>query len=208
MVAMSGESSQMFHLLHIVRIRGRVGTGSVAAAMGVDEPAAASLLHEAADDGHVELHDGRAAGWALTPDGRATHAALLANERQAPRTDELHAAYGAFLTLNDDLKAVCTEWQLRPDGALNDHRDARYDRRVIAALERVDGRAQPVCADLGAARRRFGTYGQRLRCALERVRVGDVEWFTSPAIDSYHTLWFELHEDLLQTLGIARAEGR
>ncbi|MDQ1375434.1 MAG: hypothetical protein QOJ09_2772, partial [Actinomycetota bacterium] len=25
-----------------------------------------------------------------------------------------------------------------------------------------------------------------------------------PLIDSYHTVWFELHEDLLSTLGIER----
>ena len=32
-----------------------------------------------------------------------------------------------------------------------------------------------------------------------------VEWFTRPMIDSYHTVWFELHENLLATLGIERA---
>ena len=27
---------------------------------------------------------------------------------------------------------------------------------------------------------------------------------TKPMIDSYHSVWFELHEDLLATLGIER----
>ncbi len=31
------------------------------------------------------------------------------------------------------------------------------------------------------------------------------EWLTKPTILSYHTLWFQLHEDLLATLGLERA---
>ena len=29
----------------------------------------------------------------------------------------------------------------------------------------------------------------------------DAEWITSPTRDSIHTIWFELHEHLLATLG-------
>jgi hypothetical protein len=52
---------------------------------------------------------------------------------------------------------------------------------------------------------RFGRYSARLRTALERVVAGEPEWFTKPVLDSYHTIWFELHEDLLCTLAIERA---
>ena len=34
---------------------------------------------------------------------------------------------------------------------------------------------------------------------------GDTEWITSPSIDSYHTVWMQLHEDLLLALGRDRA---
>ena len=68
--------------------------------------------------------------------------------------------------------------------------------------------AEPICDDLGALLDRFRGYGPRLTEALERVRAGDVDWFTKPMIASYHTVWFEMHEDLLCTLGIERgAEG-
>ena len=30
------------------------------------------------------------------------------------------------------------------------------------------------------------------------MRAGDSDWFTKPMIASYHTVWFELHEDLLE----------
>jgi len=40
------------------------------------------------------------------------------------------------------------------------------------------------------------------------VQGGDGEWFTKPTVDSYHTVWFELHENLLATLGIERGAER
>ncbi len=48
--------------------------------------------------------------------------------------------------------------------------------------------------------------GRRLDNALARVQAGDFDWFTTPVIDSFHTVWFELHEDLLSTLGIERSK--
>jgi hypothetical protein len=77
---------------------------------------------------------------------------------------------------------------------------------VVGRLADLDSKVQPICADLGAALDRFGRYGARLADALERVRGGDHDWFTKPMIASYHTVWFELHEDLLATLGIERSQ--
>jgi hypothetical protein len=64
----------------------------------------------------------------------------------------------------------------------------------------------PICEELARSLRRFANYGPRLTTALERVRSGDIDWFTKPMIASYHTIWFELHEDLLATLGIERGQ--
>ena len=64
----------------------------------------------------------------------------------------------------------------------------------------------PIADDLAAALPRFGRYGPRLTNAVDRVRAGEVDWFTKPVLDSYHSVWFELHEDLLATLGIERGE--
>jgi hypothetical protein len=106
------------------------------------------------------------------------------------------------------LLEVCTDWQMRTlDGrqVLNDHRDGSYDRAVISRLRTIDGEIQPVCTSLAAGLGRFHNYGPRLSNALKKVESGEIDWFTKPIIDSYHTIWFELHEDLLSTLGIERA---
>ena len=64
---------------------------------------------------------------------------------------------------------------------------------------------QPICAALKDNLERFATYGDRFTYALKLVLDGEVDWFTKPMIESYHTVWFELHENLLSTLGIDRA---
>jgi pyruvate,orthophosphate dikinase len=55
---------------------------------------------------------------------------------------------------------------------------------------------------------RLGGYPDRLAHAHDRVVAGDHAWLTRPTVDSYHTVWFELHEDLLATLGRSRSDER
>jgi hypothetical protein len=140
------------------------------------------------------------------------HAHLLAAELDgAHARGGVDAAYRQFLLLNTRLLEVCTEWQLRDvDGVstVNDHSDHAYDAAVIEQLADLHDEVEPICNDLAAALDRFAAYGPRLEHALQRVRSGDSDWFTKPMIPSYHTVWFEMHEDLLTTLGIERgAEG-
>jgi len=55
---------------------------------------------------------------------------------------------------------------------------------------------------------RIAWHSRRLAAAMERLREGDERYFTGVTVDSFHTVWFECHEDLIQTLGRERiAEG-
>ena len=72
---------------------------------------------------------------------------------------------------------------------------------------RIDDSAQRICGELANRLSRFGVYGFRLSSALERVLAGDSA-FVTDSLESYHTVWFQLHEDLLVTLGISRDEER
>jgi len=53
---------------------------------------------------------------------------------------------------------------------------------------------------------RLADYGVRLRRALEGATRGDGRYVASPRVDSYHGIWFELHEDLIQLAGRTREE--
>ena len=46
----------------------------------------------------------------------------------------------------------------------------------------------------------------RLDEAYDKVLAGEHDWVSGARIDSYHTVWFELHEDLLRMLGREREE--
>ncbi|WP_433135864.1 hypothetical protein ACQPZ8_27025 [Actinomadura nitritigenes] len=87
--------------------------------------------------------------------------------------------------------------------APNDHSGPVYDARVLNRFADLGGRAGAGAADLSAALPRFGRYRVRLTAALDRARSGALEHLTD-STTSYHTVWFQLHEDLLATPGIPR----
>lgn len=203
---MPASSDPGFLVLHALRLKGFADTPVVAALTRLDEAEAAKHLEAASVEGQATRRDGRITGWALTADGRARHAELIREELDASGTrSSVEDGYRRFLEFNNELLSVCTDWQLR-SGALNDHTDASYDEAVIGRLQYVDDQVQPVTRDLGAALERFGEYGNRFTLALDKVKKGERDWFAKPMIDSYHTIWFELHEDLLATLGIERSK--
>ena len=63
-----------------------------------------------------------------------------------------------------------------------------------------------IVADAAAHVPRLSTYGTKLAGAWARVKAGDVAWLTRPIADSYHTVWFELHEELIGVAGLTRQE--
>jgi hypothetical protein len=191
-----------------LRLRSFAPAAAVAETAGLAEADTEARLQLLAQGGLARFRDGRTTGWMPTPEGRTEGEARLAAELDATGTRAaVDGAYRRFLTINQRMLDVCTDWQLRPvDGeqVVNDHTDADHDQRVVTALAELDGLVQPIVADLAEALERFGGYGPRLAAALTKVQGGETDWFTKPTIDSYHTVWFELHENLLATLGIER----
>jgi hypothetical protein len=207
---MAHRSEPRFLVLHGLRLKGFAEAGPVADGAGLAVDDVEVALQALAGEGLVSRREGRISGWCLTPDGRVEHRRLLGDELDASGAKAVvDDAYRRFLEVNPELLAVCTAWQLRPEGdasVLNDHSDADHDRRVVERLVAVDEAVRPITADLERQLERFGRYGPRLGAAVERALAGDGDWITKPIIDSYHTVWFELHEDLLCTLGIERGE--
>jgi hypothetical protein len=192
-----------------VRLKGFADVGPIVDASGLDAADVDGLLAELGTHELARHRDGRVSGWTLTPAGRALHAELVAAELAAAGCEaQIKAAYREFLGLNPRLLATASAWQLRQqDGqaVVNDHSDAAHDARVLADLRALHTDVAPLVARLGSLLARFGRYGTRLSSAVDRVEAGEQDWFTKPLIDSYHTVWFELHEDLLSTLGKERA---
>lgn len=119
---------------------------------------------------------------------------------------QITAVYEAFLPINRKIREVCTAWQCRPDGSVNDHGDSVYDAEVRELLEDVHEAIQPVLRRLERLLADSGRYLTGLEEALDRFDDGDRQWLASPLCDSYHTVWMRLHQELLLVLGISRAE--
>lgn len=196
-----------FLVLHGLRLKGFADTPSLADLTGLDHAAVEQTLEVVAGDGLVRYREGRLSGWMPTTEGRTIHAEMIIQQLDMIGGREvIDSGYRRFLGLNDQLKQVCTDWQLR-DGELNDHSDPAYDRKVIDDLLEVHVEVEPVTGHLSAALARYSRYTDRLTRAARKVDAGEHGWFTGVTIDSYHTVWFQLHEDLLVTLGIDRSEG-
>jgi hypothetical protein len=194
-------------VLHALRCIGFAALPRVAEATALPEADAESELIDLAVAGLVTRVPGEFGGWGLTDAGRAADAERITAELDtAGARAAVTAAFDDFSELNPELLDLCTAWQMRTvDGTStpNDHSDADYDARVLERFTDFDKRADPVCADLATALPRFGRYRTRLTEALTRVRAGSLDYLTDN-LDSYHTIWFQLHEDLLVTLGIPR----
>jgi hypothetical protein len=147
----------------------------------------------------------RGANMAMLPVGREAHAAWA---RLAPGSEEevlAKNAYERFLAMNVEFLRICTDWQLKPGNEPNDHSDAAYDFKILERLDRLDERAGQLLEGLGKTVPRFSGYRPRLTDALDKIS-DDRAWLASPRCDSYHTVWMQLHEDLLTAVGVNRAD--
>ena len=196
-----------FLVLHTLRCIGVAGESRLARASGLSPIETRARLARLSDGGLVRLDPGPFGGWALTDHGLATaREQVQAELESAGSRDRVHKGFDSVLALNPTLLEICTAWQMRTVGRqpiLNDHKDADYDASVISRLMRIDESAQRLCDELSVSLTRFGHYGLRLTEALDRVLAGEGAYFADD-LESYHTVWFQLHEDLLTTLGLSR----
>ncbi|GAB3961769.1 hypothetical protein GCM10029978_014810 [Actinoallomurus acanthiterrae] len=197
-------------VLHAVRITGFADTPVLAHRYGLDEAETKEVLRDAQARGWVE-HTAFAGteGWSLTEAGRAENERRLAAELSRDgAADEVRDVYRGFLPLNALLLQACTDWQLRPAAddrlAVNDHSDPAWDAGVLYELAGVDRALTPLVDRLGSVLTRFRGYDERFTAALARARAGEGAWVDGTGVDSCHRVWFELHEDLIATLGLDR----
>lgn len=207
---MSQDSPRNLLALHAVRIIGFGDPATITRRFGLDCADVNELLLDAPAHGWTSYStfDGTG-GWSLTERGRAENERQLAGElARTGRAEEVRDAYSEFLPLNAVLLRACTDWQLKPVPgdrlAPNDHTDPTWDSCVLDALVRIEEALAPLNDRLANLLTRFSGYSARFSTALTRARAGEHAWVDRTDIDSCHRVWFELHEDLIATLGIDR----
>ncbi|MBD0859798.1 hypothetical protein IA539_01015 [Gordonia sp. zg691] len=182
-------------------MKGRLSPDLAAASAGVDVNTAKGELDALRAAGHVKGD----ASVRLTPEGKQRLAVLVAAERGETDQQALSSLYEEFDDHNTRLKQIITDWQMK-DGQPNDHTDAAYDGGVIDRLAALHDEFAPLVDRASATAPRLTTYSTRFAHAIEQLKAGDTSFVARPIADSYHTVWFEFHEELIGLLGLSREE--
>lgn len=194
-------------VLHGLAIKKHATPEQVAALTGVDAGEAKELLQKASESGRANENDGK---YMLTPTAQMALKGEYSKVYGDLRNDDTFMqAYNTFERINLELKDLITRWQTMEVGGehiANDHSNTEYDDKIIDDLGELHERIEPVLAQLADKLPRLSVYSNNLLAALEKAEDGETQWVSDAKTNSYHTVWFELHEDLLRITGQQRQE--
>ena len=125
------------------------------------------------------------------------------------RREEVLSYCKEFEELNTWFKDLVTRWQVKNEGGMlvpNDHSDPEYDLAIIRELGELHRKTVDVLEKLSKVLPILKTYITRLNRALNLVMRGKIEYLSGVDVQSYHNIWFELHEGLLRLSGLKRVE--
>lgn len=158
------------------------------------------LVRTAQTAGQVETVEfGPSRSLVLTGTGHSRLRELLADDLETADAREiLRAVLQDFEQgINDEMVHVVSEWQrAAPTPAAPEE--------LLETLTRLGSALQEVMAPLATRLPRFGRFPAQYGIALRRARDGDLRWIAGIGTLSCHTVWAELHQDLLSTLGRER----
>ena len=189
------------NLLMAAKLKGRARVDAAAAYAGISVEDAQSQIGQLADAGFVTGDQ----QMRITPEGKGRIDELLTAERATIDRERLGRAYEEFDSHNTTFKSVVTAWQMKDATTINDHTDGAYDADVIGRLVAVHENFRPLLLQIIESAPRLAPFAGRFDRAITAVQRGDHTYVARPIMDSYHTVWFELHEELIGLLGRTRA---
>ena len=186
----------LLELARAVQLKGLCTPERAASALATAEHRIEELV-----DGNGGFFQTTPRGMMLSAEGREWVAEQLAAERSAADQAALNASYNHFMELNHRFKELVSNWQLM---TADEQSDDRWSE-LVASVATIDAELAPVIEETAIHVARLGSYAGRFRRALAEMRGGDTSMLASPLKDSYHTVWFEYHEELITAGGRDRA---
>jgi len=190
--APAGPDVTLLELVRTVQLKGLCTAARLAKVLGTGEP-----VVEAAIAAHGDLFRVTPRGITLTSDGRSWLADQLTAERATVAKGTLEPCYGRFLVLNRRFKQLVSEWQVSSAGGYT----AAAFAAMVETLAALHTELRPLVGESGGHVARLRRYATRFDAALAQLRGGDASMLASPLKESYHTVWFEYHEELLRLCG-------
>jgi len=199
--------NDMHLVMHGLAIKKHATPEDVASGVGLDLDAVRETLGKLVAARRVVEAQGR---YLLAPAARmlldADYGRYYDSVRASPA---FQAGYAGFERLNGALKQLITDWQtisVRGQRVPNDHSDKDYDAKIVDRLGDLHERAEETLEKLACALPRLAIYRDKLEAALDKAEKGAIAWVSDARIESYHTVWYELHEDLLRLMQRERSE--
>lgn len=193
--------------LHGLAIKKHGDAAAVAEITGLDPVTVQAALDEAVKAGRAVKAGEK---YMLQPAAQISLKTSYSRDFAPQRADAaMQATYDNFEKINERLKALITDWQMVTVGGQklpNDHSDPDHDNKIIDALGALHESAEPILNRFARGLPRLAVYKVLLTAALEKAEDGDVAWVSDAKCMSYHTVWFELHEDLIRVLNRTRIE--
>jgi hypothetical protein len=136
-------------------------------------------------------------GYELTALGHRRHRVLLENERLTLDLGRLSMAYARLPAVTRRLRDLMLEWEANDDP----------DRRpAVGQLCRIIEEADPILRRTATVAPRFAGYWPRLAAARSRLLDSEAPVAFGSRVESIVTVWREMNEDYLQTLGRAHEQ--
>jgi hypothetical protein len=178
--------------LHGLTLRQLADAEQLADVIGLDRAELAAALEKAVGDGAAMAARG---GYMITPSGRDLLDAAYPAAFAALRAEEsIGAAMDAFEAgVNAETLAATTQWQLEGP-----------DPKIVDRLHSITKKVARVLAPLAAADPLLERFFDRLGAALDRVDAGEHDYVSGVRVDSFHTVWFQMHEHVLRLTGRER----
>ena len=187
---------ELFELVRAVELKGLCNPERAAAVLSTDERYVLDLIA-----GSPSFFRTTPRGVMITPEARIWVQERLAVERTGANAAGVDACYRRFLPLNDRFKQIVSGWQL----SSTDSRTPEQLSVLAADVAALHEDFRPIVSEMSGYFRRLSTYPVRFERALAELRAGDASMLASPMKDSYHTVWFEYHEELIALSGRDRA---
>ena len=193
---------EMIEVRRVIGLKGAASADSLVEVFGCKPGEAAAAIDALVREGAAEKLPGERIR--LTEEARAAVDELYRRDSSRLRA-AVEPVLDDFGAVDRAFKQLITSWQVREvDGAqiINDHTDEAYDTEVVKQLrDDIHRRIGAVVAAVAGVEPRLARYGDRFEAALEAVQEGKVQMMAHPLRDSYHTIWFEFHEELIRLSG-------
>ena len=182
-------------VLRVIGLSGQAEIAVVARGAGLGRDAALAIVSAAEAAGLVASGP---RGYRLTADGRAQVADALAVERGSLDPAVAMGLYERFGRIDRTFKELVTDYQVSD-------LPTKFSW-AVAGMSEVHPAVQELVARAVELVPRLAPYRARFDTAMDHVQHGEEKYLVSVLLDSYHTIWFQFHEELIAMVGRTRAD--